>query len=107
DRGLVAAETIEATRKSLQDNISDPGTPQKDLVSTLVDAGHIEARQVMEMLADEFGMAMVEPGLIRPTPEAIKTMPRSLAVRYHAFPISREGGSLRVAIADPLDMDGV
>ncbi|HLS27407.1 MAG TPA: ATPase, T2SS/T4P/T4SS family, partial [Opitutales bacterium] len=107
DRGLVAAETVEAARASLQEALSDPAKPHKDLVSTLVEAGHVDHRQVMEILADEFGMAMVEPGLIKPTPEAVKTMPRSLAVRYHAFPISREGGTLRVAIADPLDMDGV
>lgn len=107
DRGLVAAEIVEAARASLQDALSDPNTPRKDLVTTLVGAGHVEQSQIMEILADEFGMAMVDPGLIKPTPEALKTMPRSLAVRYHAFPISREGGTLRVAIADPLDMDGV
>src|SRR5690606_24649075 len=87
--------------------MTDPDKPARDLVAVLSENGHIESHQVTALLAEEFGMAMVGPGAIKPTEEALKTMPRSLAVRYHAFPISRDGSTLKVAIADPLDMDGV
>lgn len=107
ERGLVAPEIVDAARKSLQDDISDPDKPRKDVVTLLAEDGHVDSHQVTALLAEEFGMAMVDPGPIKPTEEALKTMPRSLAVRYHAFPLSRDGATLKVAIADPLDMDGV
>jgi type IV pilus assembly protein PilB len=102
----VPADIVESARKKLQDEI-DPDQPRKDVVTELVEKGHLDSRQVIEILAEEFGMPMVEPGKLKPTEAALKSMPRSLAVRYHVFPMSREGNSLKVAISDPLDMDGV
>lgn len=107
ERGLVPADVVEAARKKLQDELVDPDTPRKDVVSVLSESGHIDGMQVTRLLAEEFGMTMVDSGPIKPSEAALKTMPRSLAVRYHAFPISLEGSTLRAAIADPLDMDGV
>ncbi len=106
ERGLVPADIVESARKKIQDQI-DPDQPRRDVVAELIQSGHLDGRQVIEALAEEFGMPMVEPGQLRPTEEALKSMPRSLAVRYHAFPLSRDGNSLKVAISDPLDMDGV
>lgn len=106
ERGLVPADIVESARKKVQDHV-DPDKPRKDVISELVEGGFIDSRQIVETLADEFGMPMVEPGQLKPTEAALKSMPRSLAVRYHAFPLAREGNSLKVAIADPLDMDGV
>lgn len=107
ERGLVPADVVESVRRKLQDDISDPETPRRDVVSELAANGYIDAHQVTRMLAEEFGMTMVESGQLRPTDAALGSMSRSLAVRYHSFPLSREGNTLKVAIADPLDMDGV
>lgn len=101
------ADVVESVRKKLQDDLTDPDTPSSDVVTLLTAGGHIEGRQITEILADEFGMDMVEPGQMKPTETALGSMSRSLAIRYHAFPLSREGSTLNVAIADPLDMDGV
>lgn len=107
ERGLVSADVVDSVRRKIQDEIADPEKTPSDVVSELISSGHLEGHQVTQLLAEEFGMSMVEPGHLKPSTEALESMSRSLAIRYHAFPISRDGATLKVAIADPLDMDGV
>lgn len=85
----------------------DPNQPRKDVVSVLIDSGQLDSRQITEMLADELGMPIVDGGALNPDTEVLEIMPRALAVRYNVFPLSKGGGMLRVAIADPLDVDGI
>ncbi len=107
EKGLVPADVVDAARKKVQDDLVDPDKPRQDVTAVLIENGILESRQITEILAEEFGMPIADDGPLKPDDEVLGAMPRSLAIRYHAFPLSMEGNTLRIAIADPLDMDGI
>jgi type IV pilus assembly protein PilB len=99
-------DQIEAARATL---IGDDGAVRgPTLLRALVTNGALGARGVAELLAAEFGMRMA-PDLttVRITGDALELVPRAFAARYRLVPLGRESGKLRVAVADPLDTDGL
>jgi general secretion pathway protein E/type IV pilus assembly protein PilB len=107
DRGLLHAVQVDAARAIVAGH-TDLTTPAPRVMDILVGQGAIDARRVAEMLAAEFGMPMA-PDLenIRITGDTLELIPRAFAVRYRLLPVSRDGQTLRIAIADPLDTDGI
>jgi type IV pilus assembly protein PilB len=60
------------------------------------------------MLAKEFGMQMApDMANVRVTGDTLELVPRAIASRYRLLPLQRDGNTLRVAVADPLDTDGI
>ena len=107
DRGLIVAAQVDAARAIVAGH-TDLSTPAPRLLDVLLGQGALHARGVAELLAAEFGMQMA-PDLanIRVTGDTLELIPRAVAARHRLLPISREGAKLRVAIADPLDTDGL
>jgi type IV pilus assembly protein PilB len=107
DRGLLTAAQVDAAR-ALVASHTDPAVPVPRLLDVLMQQGALNARRVAELLAAEFGMPMA-PDLtnIRVTGDTLELVPRAVAARHRLLPISRDGHTLRVAIADPLDTDGI
>jgi type IV pilus assembly protein PilB len=107
DRGLLHPAQVDAAR-ALQSSRSQGGAGATRLLDTLFEQGVLSPRRVAELLAAEFGMQMA-PDLanLRITGDTLEMVPRSVAARHRLLPIAREGGKLRVAIADPLDTDGI
>jgi type IV pilus assembly protein PilB len=107
ERGLLQPAQLDAARAIAAAHTG--GTePTPRLLDVLVQQGALTSRQVAELLANEFGMPMA-PDLtnIRITGDTLELVPRAVAVRYRLLPLTREGGRLRIAIADPLDTDGI
>ena len=107
DRGLLHPAQVDAAR-ALAVGHSDLATPAPRLLTLLVQQGILTSRRVAEMLAAEFGMPMA-PDLTnaRITGDTLELVPRAIAVKHHLLPLGREGAKLRIAIADPLDTDGI
>jgi type IV pilus assembly protein PilB len=107
DRGLLQPTQVDAAR-ALTLGRAEPGAPAPRLLDFLVQQGALSSRKVAEMLASEFGMPMA-PDLtnVRITGDTLELVPRAVAARHRLLPLGREGGRLRVAIADPLDTDGI
>ena len=107
ERGLIDARQIEAARAVVAAH-TDLTTPTPRLLDVLIGQGALNARRVAELLAAEFGMQMA-PDLVnvRVTGDTLEVVPRAVAARYHLVPLSRDTHTLRVAIADPLDTDGI
>jgi general secretion pathway protein E/type IV pilus assembly protein PilB len=107
ERGLLNAGQLEAARAAIASH-ADLTTPAPRLLDVLVQQGALTSRRVAELLAAEFGMAMA-PDLssVRITGDTLELIPRAVAARYRLLPLAREGHKLRVAIADPLDTDGI
>jgi len=107
DRGLLSAEQIDGARAIVAGH-SEVATPAPRLLDVLVGQGVLNARRVAELLAAEFGMQMA-PDLanIRVTGDTLELVPRAVAARHRVLPLSCDAHTLRVAIADPLDTDGV
>jgi type IV pilus assembly protein PilB len=107
DKGLLTQAHIAAANAKIAEQTDLTKSPPK-LVDTLIASKVVEARQLSKLLADEFGMPMVDlPALRVPSPEAMALVPRALAVRYTVFPFAKEGNTLKLAITDPLDVDTI
>jgi type IV pilus assembly protein PilB len=107
DRGLLQAAQIDAAR-ALGGGQADSTRPAPRLLDVLIQQGVLNSRKVAELLAAEFGMPMA-PDLtnVRITGDTLELVPRAVAARHRLLPLGREGNKLRVAIADPLDTDGI
>jgi len=101
ERGMLLPPQVDAAR-AMQSGSS------ATLLDTLITHGVLEPRTIAGLLAAEFGLAMA-PDLtqLRIPADTLELVPRSLAAKHHLLPISREGGRLRIALADPLDTDGI
>ncbi len=107
DKGVLTQSQIDEANEQIAAHTDLTTAPPK-LVDTLIANRAVEARQLSKLLADEFGMPLVDLMALRvPSPEAMELVPRALAVRYGVFPISRDGNSIKLAISDPLDVDTI
>ena len=78
--------------------------PNKPLHSVLIDNGFAKEEDVLPMLAEQFGMELVDLTTATVEPEAIQIMPSKLVHRRNLMPLSRSNGSLVVATGDPFDV---
>ncbi len=60
--------------------------------------------EVLPVLAEQFGMELVDLAKITISPDAIRVMPNKMVHRKSLMPISRENGTLTVATGDPFDL---
>jgi len=70
----------------------------------LIDKGFITPEELIEVLEFQLGIPHVNLEKYFVDPEAVKTIPESLAKRLKAIPIKKEDGKLLVAMSDPLDL---
>ena len=107
ERGLLHPAQVDAARAIAAGHRDDPTPPPRTL-DLLVQQGALTSRRVAELLAAEFGMPMA-PDLTnaRITGDTLELVPRAVAARHRLLPLGREGNKLRIAIADPLDTDGI
>lgn len=107
DRGLLQSSQI-AAAQALALSRSGADSPPLRLLQLLDQEGILPARRVAAMLAEEFGLQLA-PDLVnaRITAETLELVPRALAVRHLLVPLGRVGNKLRIAVADPLDTDGI
>jgi len=107
ERGLLQPAQVDAARAMAagQANLT---TAAPRVTELLFQQGVITTHQVAELLATEFGMPMA-PDLVnaRVTGDTLELVPRAVAARHRLLPLGRDGNKLRVAIADPLDTDGI
>lgn len=107
DKGVLTQDHIDAANAEIASHTDLTKAPPK-VVEVLIAHQVVQPRQLSKLLADEFGMPLVDLTALRaPNTEAMALVPRSMAVRYNVFPLSKEGGSLQLAISDPLDVDAI
>jgi general secretion pathway protein E/type IV pilus assembly protein PilB len=106
ERGLLDPAHLAATRAAVAGPI-EPATGAPGVLEALIHQGALSARQVAEVLAAEFGLALApDLATVRVPGDILALVPRTFATRYRVLPLSRDAHTLRVAIADPLDPDG-
>ncbi len=106
DKGLLLSAQLDAARARV-DSHTDLTVAAPTVMDVLHEEQILSSQQVAQLLADEFGMEVVDLTKVRASPELLKTISRELAVRYQVFPVSLEHGTLRLAIGDPLDVDSI
>ena len=107
EKGVLTQSQINAAQARIDAHTDLTSAPPK-LVDALIADKTVDARQLSKLLADEFGMPVVDlPSLRAPSADAMALVSRALAVRYTVFPLAKEGGVLKLAISDPLDVDAI
>jgi len=69
----------------------------------LIDKGFIKEQQLLPILAEEFGLELVDLAHTAITPDVLEAMPLRLVHRKNLMPIARNNGTLVVATGDPFD----
>lgn len=77
----------------------------KTLVQTMVDSGLVDQSGFYRTIAEALGAEFIDlqDTLIQPT--ILKLVPNGLARLHRALPIGLNGNTLRIAFADPFDLD--
>lgn len=103
-QGLVTDEQIEAAKAKLQEESSD-GTVLDGLYLTKV----VTEQDVVQILAAEYGMGVYnfDDATERVAQEVVDMIPGEVARRYTIMPVTMAGGILRVAMADPADLESL
>lgn len=78
--------------------------PNKPVHEVLIENGFAKEEEVLALLAEEFGMDLVDLTKITVEPETLKAMPLKLVHRRTLMPLSRQNGTLIVATGDPFDV---
>jgi general secretion pathway protein E/type IV pilus assembly protein PilB len=69
----------------------------------LIDKGFLKEEALLPVLADEFGLELVDLSHATITPDVLAVMPLRMVHRKNLMPISRHNGTLVVATGDPFD----
>uniref|UniRef100_A0A832I688 Pilus assembly protein PilB n=1 Tax=Eiseniibacteriota bacterium TaxID=2212470 RepID=A0A832I688_UNCEI len=98
DRALVSPDDLDRALRSRQD-------PKERLGQTLVRLGLLKERDVVQLLAEQFSLAIADAQrLSQADPEAVQLVPEHLARQAGLLALARHGDRLEVAVGDPLDV---
>jgi general secretion pathway protein E/type IV pilus assembly protein PilB len=102
-RILVKQGTMtEADMPRLQDAIA--AAPNKPLHVVLIEQNFAKEEEILPILAEQFGMELIDIANTTIDPETVRLMPSKLVHRRNLMPLSRNNGSLVVATGDPFDV---
>jgi type IV pilus assembly protein PilB len=100
EMGLVTAEQLAPLREEAAAN-------SQGLVDLLVSRKIVSAANVAQAKASHFGYEFVNLSTLRLPDDVIACIPRHVAKRYRAVPVSKHDHSIAVALADPSDLDAI
>jgi general secretion pathway protein E/type IV pilus assembly protein PilB len=98
EQGLLSPADLERVAQA------QAAAPHKPLHTLLIEQGFAKEEHVLPLLAEEFGLDLVDVTKVKVEPETLKAMPLKLVHRHTLMPLSRENGTLVVATGDPFDV---
>jgi general secretion pathway protein E/type IV pilus assembly protein PilB len=97
DRGLLS----ESDRQRAADAIK--AAPDYPPHQVLIDKGFVKEEALLPVLAEEFGLELIDLSHATISPDVLSAMPLRLVHRKNLMPVSRHNGTLVVATGDPFD----
>jgi len=101
---LIEARCVDAS--TLADALGPARRAPERIGETLVRLGAVSAEDVARALSVQLGLPYAPPPLV-PEPEAFRTVQIELIRSHRVLPLSVANRSMRMAMADPLDMAAV
>jgi type II secretion system protein E len=98
ERGLVRPEELQRLEAEAA------AQPDRPLHQLLIDKGIAKEPDILDALAEEYGMDVVDLSNMKVEPDVLAAMPSKLVHRRNLMPIKRENGALVVATNDPQDV---
>lgn len=102
--GDILVEGGVVTPEQLQEALARQRRTRERLGRVLVEMGAATELQIAQALADQLGLRFINLAGQRLDPAAIRLVPEVLARKRRIVPVSFDGDSLLVALADPLDV---
>src|SRR5262245_33380943 len=81
--------------------------PGKALHEVIIEKGFAKEEDVLPVLADEFGMELVDLASINVEADTLRSLPLKLVHRRNLMPLSRRNGTLVVATGNPSDINSL
>jgi len=97
--GRVLTKLGKVTREQVHEALNVQRTRKEPIGKLLTEMGYIQERDVLEALAGQAGMAMVDLDKIEISDETIAAIPPETATTYQVVPIEFDAKSRRVTIA--------
>src|SRR5213593_2668955 len=105
--GEVLMEAGLLTQDQLTKALEESARSGQRLGEYLVDQAIVSERDIASRLSHQLGYLFVDLTKETLNPDLSVTIPEPLARRYQAVPLKRDGKSLTVAMADPLDFEAI
>lgn len=102
--GDIALDARLITKAQLDEALAVKKSTGARLGEVLVSLGYLSEVQLARALADQLNIPYIEPGSFVPDARALKLIDEKTARRYRTVPVSLEGNTLTVVMADPLDL---
>jgi type II secretion system protein E len=96
--GLLLPEQLAELRRQAETQ------PSRSLIELGIQAGLLDEREVLEMLAQVLGLPLEDLHDRQIPPEVLKLVPARVVYRYNILPLSQQNGVLRVATSDPFNV---
>jgi type IV pilus assembly protein PilB len=100
ERGLVTPDQLDEAR-------AEQGRTGRPLGRVLLEQGFLSEEDLSRVVAEATGLEFVDLDDYQLDPTATATVSDSMARRYHALPVSWDGDTLVVAMADPSNVVAV
>lgn len=94
-------------KQALIDAIRTGKAANKRLGQVLLEKGLIDEESLTKALAKQFGLKYISFDVSQIPPETVKLIPEDLIKRHNVVPVGVENGRLKLAIADPMDLDAL
>jgi type IV pilus assembly protein PilB len=88
----------------LWDLLNEARTTQQPIGQVALARGLITEEQLLQALAEQFNVKVVNLQEVKPQPEAIQAVPETMASVYKVLPLTYKDNVLTVAIADPANL---
>lgn len=98
--GLMTHDQVDAARPEAE-------STGEGLLDTMVKQGLVDPSMVVVAKATYFGVESVQLGDLRISDEVIAAVPRHVARKFNAVPVSVNDGAVAVAVSDPSDIEAI
>ncbi|MFZ5802868.1 MAG: hypothetical protein ACOY3K_07180 [Candidatus Omnitrophota bacterium] len=88
--------------EGLEESLQEQRRTQERLGEILMRKKQISQPLFYQALAEQYGLEFVDLKRVKINPEAVKKIPRSVALKYTLLPIEISGEGMILGIADPL-----
>ncbi len=103
--GQILVEAGVVTDEKLDMALKEQRQTGEKLGSALQRLGICSEKAIAQVLAEQAGVACVDLSTITPSPETLELIPRELAEKKAVLPLSHNASTLKVVLANPLDLE--
>ncbi|MDD2478650.1 MAG: ATPase, T2SS/T4P/T4SS family [Victivallaceae bacterium] len=102
DYGIINQEQVDEAQRR-----SDESDGAMDIIDALVLMGVTSETDIQNMLAQQFGLEVMDLSAYQVPPEVVESLPRDVVLSYGVVPVMKNDNVLTIAMSDPTNMEAV